>query len=88
MTLKPVLVQKIIHPTPHKPVAFFRSYDLSVAQTSDTLRRLSAIHSTSASVPLQDSILSHIHLPPRLCRDSQKPVLASFGLSIAVPIDN
>ena len=61
---KPVLVQKIIHPTPHKSTAFFRSYDPSVVHIRDPLRRPLTIHDTSSGVSLAGLITSHIHVPP------------------------
>ena len=85
---KPVLVQKIIHPTPHKSTAFFRLYDPSVVQINVPLRRPSTIHRMSAGVSLPGSITSHIHVPPQLCRNSQNPVLVSVAVARARPVDS
>ena len=84
----PVLVQKIIHPTPHKSITLFRSYDPSVVHISDWSRRPSTIHDTSIGVSLSGSITSHIHVPPQLWRNSQNPVQASVAVTRAGPMDN
>ncbi len=84
----PVLVQKIIHPTPHKSTALFRSYDPSVVHINDPSRRPSAIHMTSAGVSLPGSITSHIHVPPQPWRNSQNSVRASVAATRVGPVDN
>jgi hypothetical protein len=84
----PVLVQKIIHPTPHKSTALFRSYDLSVVQISDPSHRPSTIHETSTGVSLPGLITSHIHVPPQPWRNSQNPVQASVAATRMGPVDS
>ncbi len=84
----PLLVQKIINPTPHKLTALFRSYDPSVVHINDPSRRPSAIHNTSTGVSLPGLITSHIHVPPRPWRNSQNPVRASVAVTRAGPVDN
>ncbi len=85
----PVLAQKIIHLTPHKSTALFRSYDPSVVHINDPSRRPSAIHNMwSTGVFLPSSITSHIHVPPQPWRNSQNPVRASVAAMRAGPVDN
>jgi hypothetical protein len=84
----PVLVQKIIHPTPHKLTALFRLYDPSVVHINDPSRRPSAIHNTSTGVSLPGLIPSHIHVPPQPWRNSQNPVRASVAAMRVGPVDN
>ncbi len=84
----PVLVQKIIHLTPHKSTALFQSYDPSVVHINDPSRRPSAIHNTSIGVSLPGLITSRIHVPPQPWKNSQNPVQASVAATRAGPVNN
>ncbi len=84
----PKLVQKIIHPTPHRSLAFFLLYDPSVTHIKDPFFRPSTIHNMSAGVPLTGSITSHIHAPPQLYKNSQNSVHALDSFASGGPTDN
>ncbi len=67
-----VWVQSIIHPTLHKSLAFFLSFEPSVTQIRVPLLIPVASHVVSFWVGWWVSMSDHIHVPPHKKRKSQK----------------
>jgi hypothetical protein len=80
---QPVLMQKIIQPSPERSTAFFLSYDPSVVQMSNPFVIPSAIHDTSSLECAPEPISSHIQVPPHVARNSQKDCVLSLGVGVS-----
>ncbi len=84
----PVLLQKIIHPTPLRSLALFLSYEPSVTHIREPRVRPSAIYDISDGEQLPGSTPFHIHAPPQLQRNSQKSISFSFSSARVGPSDS
>ena len=81
----PVLLQNMIHPTPHKSAALFLSYEPSVTHVSVFDFMPSTIHERFCLYCWLSSMLSHIHVSPHVSRNSQKSVGRSRPLANGTP---
>jgi len=82
----PVILQNIIQPTPHKSAALFQSYDPSVTHMRVFDSMPFTNHLRLCLICWLSSILSHIHVPPHVFKNSQKSVGKSGPLANGTPL--
>ncbi len=76
----------MIHPTPHKSAALFLSYKPSVTHVSVFYFMPSTSHERLCLYCWLPSMLSYIHVPPHVSRNSQKSVGRSGPLANGTPL--